>query len=166
MTAMTQRTGPRRRAVAAYQTYGEAERAVDHLSDRGFPVQRVAIVGEDVRLVEQVVGRLNYGRAALTGAGSGALAGALVGWIFGLLDWVRPLITSLALAAYGLVMGAVVGAVFSMLTYALQRGRRDFASVRGLVPSRYEVKADSEVAEEAARLLSQREGAHAASVVS
>ena len=81
-----------RRAIASYTTYQEAERAVDHLSDHGFPVERVAIIGQDVRLVEQVTGRMGHGRAALHGAASGALPGALIGWIFGLLNWLDPVV--------------------------------------------------------------------------
>jgi hypothetical protein len=38
---------------------------VDRLSDVGFPVERVAIIGQDLKMVEQVTGRLNYGGAAL-----------------------------------------------------------------------------------------------------
>jgi hypothetical protein len=159
MTATHNQTDPNRKSVASYRSYGEAERAVDYLSDQRFPVERVAIIGHDVQLVEQVVGRLNYGKAALHGAGSGALVGALIGWLFGLFDWVRPLVASLALAAYGLIFGAVVGAVFGVIAYALQGGRRDFRSVRVMLPSSYEVVVDTEVAAEAARLLAQREGA-------
>jgi heat induced stress protein YflT len=151
-----------RRVIATFASYGEAERAVDYLSDRRFPVERVAIVGHDVRFVEQVIGRLNWGKAALQGAGSGALVGALIGWIFGLFDWVRPLVASLALAAYGLIFGAVVGAIWGLIVYALQGGRRDFTSMRVLMPSSFEVQVDDEVADEAIRLLTQREGAHAA----
>ncbi|WP_326624199.1 MULTISPECIES: general stress protein [unclassified Streptomyces] len=66
-----------RRPVDTYETYRGAERTVDHLSDQGFPVQRVAVIGQDVCLVEQVIGRMDYGRAALHGAASGALPGAL-----------------------------------------------------------------------------------------
>jgi Heat induced stress protein YflT domain len=146
-----------RRVVVTVGSYGEAERAVDYLSDRRFPVERVAIVGHDVKMVEQVVGRLNYAGAALRGAGSGALVGALTGWIFGLFDWVRPLVASLTLAAYGLIFGAVVGAIFGLVLHALQGGRRDFAAVRMLTPSRYDVVVDEEVADEAIRLLAQRE---------
>jgi uncharacterized protein YqgC (DUF456 family) len=146
-----------RRVVATTDSYSEAERAVDYLSDRGFPVERVAIVGHDVKMVEQVVGRLNYGGAALRGAGSGAVVGALVGWIFGLFNWVQPLVASLTLAAYGLIFGAVVGAIFGLVFHALQGGRRDFAAVRVMLPSRYEVLVDEEVAAEAIRLLAQRE---------
>jgi hypothetical protein len=146
-----------RRVVATTDSYSEAERTVDYLSDRGFPVERVAIVGHDVKMVEQVVGRLNYGGAALRGAGSGAVVGALVGWIFGLFNWVEPLIASLTLAAYGLIFGAVVGAIFGLIFHAMQGGRRDFAALRVMLPSRYEVLVDEEVAGEAIRLLAQRE---------
>ncbi|MEU8488643.1 general stress protein [Streptomyces sp. NPDC048641] len=34
------------RPVATYETYQEAERAVDHLSDSGSPAPRVAVVGQ------------------------------------------------------------------------------------------------------------------------
>ncbi|WP_167389230.1 general stress protein [Streptomyces amritsarensis] len=43
----------------------------------------MAIIGHDLRLVEQVTGRIDYGRAALHGAASGALPGVLIGWLFG-----------------------------------------------------------------------------------
>ncbi|MFJ9904721.1 general stress protein [Streptomyces sp. NPDC101152] len=142
-----------RSVIASYATYQEAERAVDHLADQGFPVQKVAIIGQDVRLVEQVIGRMGYGGAALHGAATGALPGALVGWIFGLLNWLNPVVSGLLLALYGLIFGAVVGALFALLLHAAQGGRRDFAAVRSMEPSRYDVVADEDVADEAARLV-------------
>src|SRR5262245_33571696 len=51
--------------VATYETYAEAQRAVDYLSDNGFPVQHTAIIGTDLRLVETVTGRLTIARAAV-----------------------------------------------------------------------------------------------------
>ncbi|MFD7936720.1 general stress protein [Streptomyces sp. NPDC059755] len=144
-----------RRTIASYETYQEAERAVDHLADRGFPVERVAIVGQDVRLVEQVTGRMGLGWAALHGAASGAMPGALIGWIFGLLNWLDPVVSGLLLALYGLVFGALVGALLGLLAHAAQRGRRDFASVSFMQPSRYDVVADDAVAEHAVQLLAQ-----------
>jgi hypothetical protein len=146
-------TEQHRRPVASYETYREAERAVDHLSDHGFPVERVAIIGQDLRLVEQVIGRMDYGRAALHGAASGALPGVLIGWLFGLVNWLDPVVSALLLALYGLIFGAIVGALFGMLLHALQGGRRDFASIRSMQPSRYEVVVDEEVADEAVRLI-------------
>ncbi|MFF4231834.1 general stress protein [Streptomyces sp. NPDC001820] len=144
-----------RRTIASYATYAEAERAVDYLSDQGFPVERVAVIGRDLQLVEQVVGRLNYGKAALNGAASGALPGVLIGWLFGLFNWLNPVVSALLLALYGLIFGAVVGALLGLIMYAMQRGRRDFTSVSAMQPSRYEVVVDVEVADRAAALLDQ-----------
>src|SRR5215210_4945904 len=39
-----------RRVIASYNSYAEAQRAVDYLSDERFPVERVSIVAEDLRL--------------------------------------------------------------------------------------------------------------------
>ena len=144
---------PARQVIATFDNYADAERAVDYLSDRGFEVNRVAIVGRDLEYVEQVLGRLNYGGAALRGAGSGALVGALIGWIFGLFNWIAPLVSALVLAGYGLIFGAIVGAVFGLLAHALQRGRRDFHSISGLRPRSYDVVSDVDVADRALQLL-------------
>jgi hypothetical protein len=144
---------PARQVIATFDNYADAERAVDYLADNRFPVERVAIVGRDLELVEQILGRMTYWRAALRGAVAGALTGALIGWIFGLFDWIRPLIASLLLAGYGLVFGAIVGAVFGLIMYALQRGRRDFEAVSALRPKHYDIVADVAVADQAVQLL-------------
>jgi hypothetical protein len=144
---------PARQVIATFDNYADAERLVDYLSDQRFEVNRVAIVGRDLEYVEQIIGRLNYGGAALRGAGSGALVGALIGWIFGLFSWIEPLISALVLAGYGLIFGAIVGALFGLLVHALQRGRRDFHSISGLRPKYYDVVADVDVADRALRLL-------------
>ncbi len=142
-----------RRTVASYSSYADAERAVDRLADHDFPVERVAIIGQDLQTVEQVTGKLDYPSAAWRGAVSGAVPGALLGWIFGLFDWADPLVSAFLLALYGLLLGAVIGAVIGITAYALQRGRRDFSSVTSMRPRRYEVVVDDEVADQAARLL-------------
>ncbi|MFD4415425.1 hypothetical protein [Streptomyces sp. NPDC058466] len=51
------------------------------------------------------------------------------------------------MAFYGLIFGAVVGAPFGLLLYALQGGRRNFASVRWVQPSRYDVVVGEAVAD-------------------
>src|SRR2546421_231090 len=68
-----------RPVVGSYSKYEGAQRAVDFLSDDKFPVERTAIIGSDLKMVETVLGRLTKGRAALAGAGSGAWFGLLVG---------------------------------------------------------------------------------------
>ena len=67
--------------VASYQTYAQARAGVDYLSDNGFDVSSITIVGTDLHLVERVRGRLTIARASLSGASSGALWGALIGML-------------------------------------------------------------------------------------
>jgi hypothetical protein len=156
-TDRTAATGaPRRRTtVAVYDSYAEAERAVDHLSDHGFPVERTSIVGRDLRWVENVTGRMTYGSAALRGGLTGAVTGLLVGWLFGVFDWFNPVVASGWLALDGLWFGAVVGALLGLVAHAMTGGRRDFASYTSMAADRYEVQVDEELVEEAARVLAE-----------
>jgi hypothetical protein len=151
----------RRRTVATFTDYASAERAVDYLSDHGFPVDRTAIIARDLKLVEQVTGRVGYLEAALRGLLSGALAGVLISWLFAIFDWVDPAVARGWLIVDGFWFGALVGAVAGLIAHALTRGRRDFASVSGVLADRYEVVADEEVADEAERLIGQIPGASA-----
>jgi uncharacterized protein YqgC (DUF456 family) len=144
--------------VAAYGSYAEAERAVDFLSDQGFPVERVAIVGTGLRTVEQVAGRLTTGRAALAGAGQGAMLGLLFGLLFGLF-FEGPAFFGVVL--YGFVAGAVFGAILGALYQAAQGGRRDFASVRGMEAEKYEIQVEHEHSARAKQLLGELESAPA-----
>lgn len=139
-----------RRTIASYGTYLEAQRAVDYLSDQRFPVERIAIVAEGIRLVEQVTGRLNYGRALLAGALSGATTGVFVGLILSLFN---PGLGIFSLVLPGLLVGAVIGAIMGVISYALTGGRRDFTSVSGMQAERYNIVADLDVANDATRLL-------------
>lgn len=142
-----------RRTIASYPTYAEAQRAVDTLSDQHFPVEHVAIVAEGLQFVEQVTGRLGYGRAALNGALSGAFTGALIGFIWGLFSVIQPLVSALNLALFGILIGAVIGAISGVISYAVSGGKRDFTSVSGMQAERYHVMVDDHAADEAERLL-------------
>ena len=144
---------PARRAVATFRSYEDAERAVDRLADQGFPVERVAIVGRDLKLVEQVTARMTYGRAALGGALSGAVVGYLIGWLFGVFNWFDPVVRSFWLAFDGLWFGAVLGALIAVLLYAASGGRRDFVAMRQLSADHFDVVVDDEVADEAQHLI-------------
>ena len=144
--------GPRR-TIASFDSYAGAQNAVDSLSDDGFPVERLAIVGSDLRLVERVTGRLTYARAALDGLASGTFIGALFGLILGL--FVVDDTGALVLFLYGVVIGAVLGAAFGLVGYAFTAGARDFTSASGMEAGRYDVVADEEVADDARRRLEE-----------
>jgi hypothetical protein len=121
--------------VARFDDYETAQRAVDQLSDDGFPVETLDIVGSDLRLVERVTGRVTKARAAGAGALSGAWIGLLIGVLLGLFTagaW-------LGVVAAGVAIGAVWGTVFGFAAHAATRGQRDFSSVRALSASRYDL---------------------------
>lgn len=86
-------------------SYDEAQRLVDRLSDAGFPVEHVRLVGTDLRLVEQVTGRMTYGKAALYGAASGAWLGLLIGLLLGLFT----VVGWLSVILWAVLLGAVWG---------------------------------------------------------
>ena len=139
-----------RETVASYVTYAEAQQAVDSLSDAGFPVEVVVIVGHDVQLVERVTGRLTNARAAGAGAASGAWFGVFIGLLVGLFttgpEWV-------GLVLGGLLIGAVWGAAFGFFAHWATRGQRDFSSVSNVVAGRYELTVPDDQALRARELL-------------
>lgn len=138
--------------VATYREYSEAERAVDFLSDKGFPVEKVAIVGTGLRTVEQVAGRLTVGRAAIAGAGQGAMLGLFFGLLFSLF-FEGPDFFGVIL--YGLVAGTIFGSVFAAVGQAAQGGRRDFASIRGMQAESYELQVEHDHSARAKQLLAE-----------
>lgn len=134
-------------SIGEYQYYEDAERAVDHLSDHKFPVENLSIVGRDLQMVENVVGRLTWFRAGLAGMGTGAWFGLLFGLLLSI--FAETAEGTVALLFAGLLWGAGFGLVIGLIAYALTRGRRDFVSRSGIVPTRYEILAEAEVAERA-----------------
>ncbi|GAB3212645.1 general stress protein [Marinactinospora thermotolerans] len=137
--------------VASYHDYLHAQAAVDHLSDREFPVEHTAIVGVGIRLVEQVTGRVTNLRATGGGAAAGAWFGLLIGLFLAL--FTAGVGSWAVLVLGGLVWGAIAGAIFGLVGHALQGGRRDFSSLRGLRADRYDIVVKPEYAEQARRLL-------------
>ena len=136
--------------VASYATYLEAQKAVDHLSDKAFPVQLVTIVGTDLRLVERITGRLTYARVA----GAGAMSGAWFGLMISLLYWIFTPSGEFPLLA-GVLIGAAFGILFAIVSYAFTGGKRDFTSASQVVASRYAVLCEPGHAGQAGQLLAE-----------
>ncbi|GAA1713571.1 hypothetical protein GCM10009809_07200 [Isoptericola hypogeus] len=142
-------TPPRGDEVAAFDTYLEAQQAVDYLSDNKFPVEHVTIVGTDLRMVERVTGRLSYGRVALAGALSGAWFGFFVGLLLSLFGGAG----NSGVLFVGIALGAGFGLMFSVLSYAFTGGRRDFTSSSQIVASTYAILCATEQAGDARSML-------------
>lgn len=142
-------TLPQGEAVATYGTYLEAQRAVEVLAEKQFPVPLLTIVGADLRMVERVTGKLSYPRVASGGFATGAWFGLFVGLVLSLFasgDGPSPFLPSI-------LIGGAFGLLFSVLMYAFTRGRRDFTSSSQIVASSYAVLCAPEKAHQARHLL-------------
>ncbi|MGH3914621.1 MAG: general stress protein [Pseudonocardiaceae bacterium] len=139
--------------IGSYATYGEAQRAVDHLADKEFPVAEVTIVGVDLMLVERVLRRLNWGVVLAQGAASGAWFGLFVGVLLSL--FATQAGTGIVPILVGVGTGVLFGMAFAAAGYASTRGRRDFSSASQLVAGRYDVLCLPRHAEQARDLLAK-----------
>ncbi len=142
---------PRGETVGRYTAYLDAQKAVDYLADNKFPVERVSIIGNDLKTVERVTGRLSYPRVALASAATGAWFGFFVGLILTLFGGSEPFTSVLS----SMALGAMFWLLFGVITYAFQRGKRDFTSTNQVIATSYDVIVDPSVAGEARRRLQQ-----------
>lgn len=135
--------------IGSYDTYQEAQRAVDHLADSEFPVHDVTIVGVEPMVVERVAARLTWSRVLGAGAASGAWLGLFVGLLLSLFTPSAGLFPILI----GLASGVVFGLASSAVRYGATRGQRDFVSHSQLVARRYDVLCKPRNAEQGRNLL-------------
>ncbi|SDJ27623.1 hypothetical protein SAMN05192558_11443 [Actinokineospora alba] len=137
--------------IGSYDSYAEAQRAVDHLARKDFPVETLTIVGIDPMLVERVDGKLTWGRVLGAGAASGAWLGLMVGLLLSLVTQGGALPPILI----GLVTGLGFGMASAALKYRPAKGKRDFVSHSQLVARRYDVLSLPKTAEQGRDLLAQ-----------
>lgn len=144
---------PKGEIISTYDSYHDAQLAVDALARANFPVSKVSILGNDIRSVERVIGKLTYGKVALMGALSGAYLGLFFALILFIFQPDNAGIIGVFLAA--VAIGAGFGMLFGVLSYALNRNRRDFSSVMQLVATRYDVITEPELVVSAREVLSR-----------
>lgn len=142
-------------SLATYDDYAAAQKTVDFLSDKEFPVENCMIVGTDLKQIERITGRLTWSKVALAGVLSGAWLGIFVGLIMSLFGGENFLFTLLSTV----LLGIVFGLVWSLIGYGATRGTRDFSSVKVVVPTKYEVLVEHKVAARARELLAELPGA-------
>lgn len=136
--------------VAEYTTYAEAQAAVDHLSDAGFPVDRVTIVWDGLRHVEHVTGRRTVLNALIEGAATGAWFGGLLGLLLLLFVELDDGTNAVALVVTYIVIGALIVAAWRAAAHWLHRGARDFAAIGRFEARRYQVWVDPDLMDRAA----------------
>ena len=146
-------------SVGIFNSYADAQKAVDYLADEKFAVQNLAIVGTDLKSVERVLGRRSWRTVLSSGVSSGVSTGLIVGII--MLIFTRPA-SVLVLILSCLALGVAIGLAFAAAGYAMTRGKRDFTSVTQTVATKYEVLCEHKVAAQAREMLNQLPGARAA----
>lgn len=137
--------------VGSFNTYGEAQAAVDRLSDEEFPVEELTIVGVDLIEVEDVTGRLTWSKVLLSGALSGAWIGLFFGLLFGILG--GPIGFALL---WGIILGVIFGLIMAAVPYAFSGGQRDFTSQTQIVAGRYDILSSPKRATEARDLIAKK----------
>ena len=137
-------------SVGIFNTYADAQKAVDYLADQKFEVQNLAIVGTDLKSVERVLGRRNWGTVINQGVMSGISTGLLVALVMLIF---APPASFLALLLVSLAIGIVLGVGFAAAAYALSRGQRDFTSVSQVIATRYEVLVEHKLLAQAQEML-------------
>ncbi|MBB5633848.1 hypothetical protein BKA04_002071 [Cryobacterium mesophilum] len=145
-------TLPKGDVLGTYDTYDEAQAVVDRLARAEFPVKQVAIVGSDLRTVERVTGKMTYGRAALAGAASGLWFGLFLGLLLFIFS---PSQNAILYVGAAMLIGAGFGMLFGIVSYALNRRRRDFTSIHQVIAAKYEIMIDPSLTTKAQDVLAQ-----------
>lgn len=138
--------------VGSYESYEQAQRAVDFLAENNFPLPDITIVGVDLMLVERITGKLSLRRVMSAGVGTGAWLGLFVGILLSLFDGQAG---SLGPILVGIGAGIVFGLIFASVGYASNRSRRDFQSASQLVAGRYDVLCQQRSAHKARDLIAK-----------
>ncbi|MCW2523306.1 MAG: hypothetical protein JWO63_1641 [Frankiales bacterium] len=138
-------------SLGSYADYRHAQQVVDDLTDRGFPVENLMIVGTDLRSMERVTGRLTRRKLAAAAGLSGLWMGLFVGIAFALFSTHGQLGFLITTP----LLGALFGVIWSQLGFraATRGGARDFVSITQMTASRYEVLVEHHVAAQAHQLL-------------
>ncbi|WP_130178204.1 general stress protein [Cryobacterium sp. SO1] len=144
---------PKGEVVATYETYNEAQLAVDVLAKADFPVKQLSILGNDLKTVERVTGKLTWSRVALAGAASGAWLGVFFGLLFFIFS---PDGAGLPFVFAAVLMGAGFGMLFGLVSYAVNRRRKDFTSTMQVIAGNYQVIVNVELLNKARNLLAGR----------
>ncbi|HEY5231178.1 MAG TPA: general stress protein [Galbitalea sp.] len=144
---------PKGDVLGTYDTYVEAQHVVDKLAKADFDVRQLSIIGNDLKTIERVTGKLTYGRSALAGAATGAWLGLFAGTLLFLFTQTPNLPYAVAV----ILIGAAFGMLFGIVSYAINRRRRDYTSTHQVVATSYQVIAPSALIVRAQELLQRPE---------
>ena len=138
-------------SIAIYNSYQDAQHAVDYLADQRFPVQNLSIVGTDLKSFERITGGLTWGKVLTSSAMTGVVWGIMASlflWLF------IPNVNPFLMLVSSLVIFVAANMITSAIGYRMTGGRRDFTSTTQIIATHYEVLGEAEVAGQARAMLS------------
>jgi hypothetical protein len=133
---------PQGEAVAEFETYQQATKLVNKLVSNDFPPSLISIVGDDLKLVETIRGKLGYGRVALSGAITGSWIGLIFGLLFGVgfaVDTSGEAISQAQNFFSAVIIGAGIGMLFNIIRFSASKNRREFLSYPQTIAKTYRV---------------------------
>ncbi|MEY3663162.1 MAG: hypothetical protein RI919_678 [Actinomycetota bacterium] len=108
--------------LASFGEYTDAVALVEKLVEANFPMTAIAIVGKDLKTVERIRGRMNYGKVAL----SGATTGAFIGFVLSLFSPVPEGADASSIAVSNVIQPVLIAAGIGMMFNIVQhRALRD-----------------------------------------
>ena len=138
--------------VASFPDYEAAQKAVSALIAAEIPARDIAIVGQGLRSIERVTGRLGYATAAR----SGAINGVLLGLLFSAILVIGTPSVPIQAFVGVIFVGIAIGMLLSIVTYSFVRRRKDFASVMQVVADHYEVTIANDSVQRARQVLGRQ----------
>jgi hypothetical protein len=133
----TPSTLPEGEVVGQFKNYQEAVKAVEQLVENGFPARLISIIGSELKTVENLRGKLGYGRVALSGAVTGSWIGLFFGLLFGATSTTEQVVITNLSA--GIVIGAGIGMLLNVIRFSLTKNKRSFISAQAVVAKKYDV---------------------------
>jgi hypothetical protein len=141
--------------VASFASYAGAERAIDFLADRRFPLEDLALVSSQLRVAGRRARRRAARKAATDGAILGVAIGALVGLVLGAAAFTTSPLSWVVFALAGVAPGGLAGGLLRSFRHARSARGRQGAALRRLDVDRYDLVATADVADIARRLLGE-----------
>ncbi|MBM7051093.1 MULTISPECIES: general stress protein [unclassified Rothia (in: high G+C Gram-positive bacteria)] len=138
--------------LTSHRSRDELNTAVARLTDGGVPAQALFIVGNNIRQVEVIAGKITYAKAALSGAISGATFGALISVVMALVTNTSILANALTAVPLGIAFWMLTG----VLSVARMKNKDAFATRATTVAESYDLMVVPQYSQQARQILGVR----------
>lgn len=135
--------------IGTFKNRDEINQAVARLSEAGVPVQGLFIVGNNIRQVELIAGKMTYPKAAISGAISGAVFGGFISVIMALVTNTSFLANALTAIPLGIAFWMLSG----VLSVSRNKSRGSIVTRPQMIADSYDLMAVGPIAHQARQVL-------------